>query len=159
MAVAAATNRQILLVETAKGKLGPEHFCLREAEIPLPNDGEVLLRVHYISLDAANRAWMQGATYRDAVQAGSVMAGGAVAEVVESKAAGFSPGDLVFTDTGWQDNAVLPAKRLLKLPKIQPMTHLLSSALRFLGSVAERVRESMQQCARNFHHVSAFSGH
>jgi NADPH-dependent curcumin reductase CurA len=126
MAVAAATNRQILLVETAKGKLGPEHFCLREAEIPLPNDGEVLLRVHYISLDAANRAWMQGATYRDAVQAGSVMAGGAVAEVVESKAAGFSPGDLVFTDTGWQDNAVLPAKRLLKLPKIQPMTHLLS---------------------------------
>jgi NADPH-dependent curcumin reductase CurA len=126
MAVAATTNRQILLVETPKGKLGPEHFRLREAEMPSPNDGEVLMRVRYISLDAANRAWMQGATYRDAVQAGSVMAGGAVAEVIESKAAGFSSGDLVFADTGWQDYTVLPPQRLLKLPKIQPMTHLLS---------------------------------
>src|SRR6202040_2387810 len=76
--------------------------------------------------DAANRAWMQGATYREAVGAGSVMAGGAVAEVVESKAPGFEPGDLVFADTGWQDYAALPAKRLLKVPKIEPMTNLLS---------------------------------
>jgi len=124
--VAAAINRQILLVDTPKGKLGPEHFRLREVEMPSANDGEVLLRVRYISLDAANRAWMQGATYRDAVEAGSVMAGGAVAEVVESKAPAFSRGDLVFADTGWQDYAVLPAKRLIKLPKIEPMTHLLS---------------------------------
>src|SRR5207302_9223838 len=77
-------------------------------------------------LDAANRAWMQGATYRDAVEAGSVMAGGAVGEVVESKASGFAPGDLAFADTGWQDYAALPAKRLVKLPKVEPMTHLLS---------------------------------
>ena len=124
--MAAATNRQILLVDTPKGKLGPEHFRLREVEMPSANDGEVLLRVRYISLDAANRAWMQGATYRDAVEAGSVMAGGAVAEVVESKAPAFARGDLVFADTGWQDYAVLPAKWLIKLPKIEPMTHLLS---------------------------------
>jgi hypothetical protein len=124
--VAAPTNRQILLVDTPKGKLGPEHFRLREAEMPSANDGEVLLRVRYISLDAANRAWMQGATYRDAVEAGSVMAGGAVAEVVESKSPAFACGDLVFADTGWQDYAVLPARRLIKLPKIEPMTHLLS---------------------------------
>ena len=94
--------------------------------MPTPKDGEVLLRVRLISLDAANRAWMQGATYREAVTAGSVMAGGAIAEVVESKAPGFSAGDLVFADTGWQDYAALPAKRLIKVPKIEPMTHLLS---------------------------------
>ncbi|MFZ1101869.1 MAG: NADP-dependent oxidoreductase [Hyphomicrobiaceae bacterium] len=122
----ASTNRQILLVETPTGKLGPEHFRLREVEMPSPKDGEALLRVRYISLDAANRAWMQGATYRSAVEAGSVMAGGAVAEVVESKAAGLSHGDLVFADTGWQDYAALPAKRLIKLPRIEPITHLLS---------------------------------
>src|SRR5207244_12542821 len=51
---------------------------------------------------------------------------GAVAEVVESKAPAFARGDLVFADTGWQDYAVLPAKRLIKMPKIEPMTHLLS---------------------------------
>jgi hypothetical protein len=124
--MAAAKNRQILLVETPKGKLGPEHFRLAEAPVPAPKDGEVLLRVRLISLDAANRAWMQGATYREAVTAGSVMAGGAIAEVVESKAPGFSAGDLVFADTGWQDYAALPAKRLVKVPKIEPMTRLLS---------------------------------
>jgi NADPH-dependent curcumin reductase CurA len=75
-------NRQILLVETPKGKLGSEHFRLIESPLPTPQEGEVLARVRYISLDAANRAWMQGATYRSAVEAGSVMAGGALAEIV-----------------------------------------------------------------------------
>jgi len=124
--MAASTNRQILLVETPKGKLGPEHFRLAEAPVPTPGDGEVLLRVRLISLDAANRAWMQGATYREAVTAGTVMAGGAIAEVVESKAPGFSAGDLVFAETGWQDYAALLGKRLVKVPKIEPMTRLLS---------------------------------
>jgi NADPH-dependent curcumin reductase CurA len=124
--MASTTNRQILLAETPKGKLGPEHFRLTEAPMPAPKDGEALLRVRLISLDAANRAWMQGATYREAVGAGSVMAGGAIAEVVESKAPGLAPGDLVFADTGWQDYAVLPGKRLMKVPKVEPLTHLLS---------------------------------
>jgi NADPH-dependent curcumin reductase CurA len=124
--VTAAPNRQIILAETPKGKLGPEHFRLSSAPMPEPKEGEVLSRVRYISLDAANRAWMQGATYRDAVVAGSVMAGASISEVVESKAPGFSPGDLVFADTGWQDYAALPAKRLMKVPKVEPMTHLLS---------------------------------
>jgi NADPH-dependent curcumin reductase CurA len=120
------TNRQLLLVEIPKEKLGPHHFRLSEAPVPAPKDGEVLVRVRYISLDAANRAWMQGATYREAVTAGTVMAGGALAEVVESKAPGFAPGDLVLADTGWQEYAVLPGKRLMKVPNIEPMTHLLS---------------------------------
>jgi len=96
-------NRQILLVEKPTGKLGPEHFKLSKAGIPEPNDGEVLLKVRYISLDAANRAWMHGATYRAAVEANTVMAGG-----------------------GWQDFAAVPAKHLSKMPKLEPMTHLLS---------------------------------
>src|SRR5262245_524763 len=124
--MAVASNRQILLAEIPKGKLAPEHFRLTQSPLPAPRDGEVLLRVRLISLDAANRAWMQGATYREAVTAGSVMAGGAIAEVVESKAPGFAAGDLAFADTGWQDYAALPAKRLVKVPRIEPMTHLIS---------------------------------
>ena len=119
-------NRQILLVEKPSGKLGPEHFRLVEGAMPKPSDGEVLLRVRYISLDAANRAWMHGATYRSALETNAVMAGGSVAEVIESKAPGFASGDLVFSDTGWQDYAVLPAKHLAKVPHVEPMTHLLS---------------------------------
>lgn len=122
----ATTNRQVLLIEKPTGKLGPEHFKMSEASIPEPKDGEALLRVRYISLDAANRAWMHGATYRAAVEANTVMAGGGIAEVVSSKAPGLVAGDIVFGDTGWQNFAAVPAKQLSKMPKLEPMTHLLS---------------------------------
>jgi NADPH-dependent curcumin reductase CurA len=123
----AEANRQIVLEQLPQGaKLDAVHFRLSEAAIPQPGEGEVLLRTRYISLDAANRAWMQGATYRAALSSGQVMAGGALAEVVASNAAHLKPGDLVFADTGWQDYAVLPGKRLQKLPDMTPDTHLLS---------------------------------
>src|SRR5581483_11555724 len=121
-----SVNRQVLLVEKPTGKLADEHFRMREGTIPEVRDGEALLRVRYISLDAANRAWMHGATYRAAVEANTVMAGGGIAEVVSSKASGLAPGDIVFGDTGWQDYAAVPAKHLTRMPKIEPMTHLLS---------------------------------
>lgn len=119
-------NRQVLLIEKPTGKLAPEHFRMSEGRIPDPKDGEALLRVRYISLDAANRAWMHGATYRSAVEANSVMAGGGIAEVISSKAPGLAAGDIVFGDTGWQDYAAVPARHLNKMPRIEPMTHLLS---------------------------------
>src|SRR5258708_37541826 len=104
-------NRQVWLVEKPSGKLGPELFKMSKAAIPEPKDGEVLVRVRYISLDAANRAWMHGATYRAAVEANTVMAGAGIAEVVASKAPGFAPGDIVFGgDTGWPDHAAAPSK-------------------------------------------------
>lgn len=119
-------NRQIQLVELPKGKLSPTHFKLAEAPIPSISEGEVLLKTVLISLDAANRAWMQGATYRDALESGQVMAGGGLAEVVESKAEGMSVGDLVFADTGWQDYAALPAKNLNSVPRLEPLSYLIS---------------------------------
>src|SRR5258708_14614461 len=119
-------NRQVLLVEKPSGKLGPEHFKMSKAAIPEPKDGEALERVRYISLDAANRAWMHGATYRAAVEANTVMAGGGIAEVVSPKSPSLAPGAIVFGDTGWQDYAPVPAKPLAKMPKIEPMTHRLS---------------------------------
>ena len=121
-----AANRQIHIVALPKGKLGPEHFRLAEAPLPQPKEGELLLRTRLISLDAANRAWMQGATYRAAIEAGQVMAGGALAEVVEAKAPGFTPGDLVFADTGWQEFAAIPARTALKVERREPLSHLLS---------------------------------
>jgi NADPH-dependent curcumin reductase CurA len=121
-----SVNRQVLLAEKPTGKLALEHFKMAESSIPEPKDGEALLRVQYISLDAANRAWMHGATYRAAVEPNTVMAGGGIAEVIASKAPGLAKGDIVFGDTGWQDYAAVPAKHLTKLPRIEPMTHLLS---------------------------------
>ena len=121
------TNRQILLHQLPQGKLALEHFRLNEAPAPTPGEGEVLVRTRYVALDAANRAWMLGATYRAALSAGQVMAGASMVEVVESRSPDFAPGDLAYTDAaGWQDYAVLPAVRLRKLAPIEPLTYLLN---------------------------------
>src|SRR6266705_831465 len=95
-------------------------------KVPEPKAGEVLVKTRYISLDAAKRARMHGATYRAAVEPNTEIAVGSIAEVVSSKAPVLAPGDIVFGDTGWQDYAAVPAKHLTKMPKVEPMTHLLS---------------------------------
>jgi NADPH-dependent curcumin reductase CurA len=122
----AETNRQILIAELPKGKLGPEHFRLTESRMPAPEQGQVLIHVRYFALDAAMRAWMLGPTYRAALTAGQLMAGTALAEVLESRAEGFVAGDLVFADVGWQEYAALAAQQLTKLPNAEPITYLLS---------------------------------
>ncbi len=119
-------NRMIVLTELPQGRLKPENFKLVEAERPSPDDGQVLLRSLYISLDAANRAWMQGATYRSALKAGDVMAGGALSEVIELRSSNLAPGDLVFADTGWREYSVARGASLQPLPRVEPLTHLLS---------------------------------
>lgn len=121
-----ADNRQIVLDSIPQGRLSPDHFRLVRGQRPQPGDGEVLVKTRYVSLDAANRAWMQGATYRAALGPGQVMAGGALAEVVESRSPHLTAGDLIFADTGWQDYAVLSGAPLHKLPHLKPDTHLLS---------------------------------
>ena len=120
------TNRQIVLAQLPQGKLALENFKLIHGVTPEVGDGEALVRTRYISLDAANRAWMQGATYRSALTAGQVMAGGSLSEVLESRDPALKPGDLVWGDTGWQDYAALPARQLTKMPAMEPVTHLLS---------------------------------
>jgi NADPH-dependent curcumin reductase CurA len=121
-----AVNRQVILTRMPQGKLSEDVFSFIEGPMPEAGEGEALVKAKYVSLDAANRAWMQGATYRSALEAGQVMAGGSLAEVVETRVDHLAPGDLVFAETGWQDYAALPARRLEKAPRMEPLTHLLS---------------------------------
>ena len=85
------TNRQVILSQKPQGKLTPASFTLAESPIPTPGEGDVLVKAKYVSLDAANRAWMQGVTYRAGLETGEVMAGGALAEVVESRTPNLAP--------------------------------------------------------------------
>lgn len=119
-------NRRIELVELPQDRLTEACFRLTEGPVPEPGEGEVLCRTRYLSIDAANRAWMQGATYRSALEAGQVMAGGVLAEVVASRADGFAPGDLVEGDGGWQDYFVAQPRHLTKRTPHEPLSHLLS---------------------------------
>jgi NADPH-dependent curcumin reductase CurA len=119
-------NRQIVLREKPAGKLSPDHFTLREAPVPTPGPGEVLTRAIYLSLDAANRAWMHGRTYTDPVEAGDVMHGLTLARVEASNDAAFKAGDLVEAVGGWQDYSVQEAKALSKIAPVKPLSHALS---------------------------------
>lgn len=119
-------NRQWLVAELPTSQLGQEHFRFVTADRPVPRDGELLIAVRLISIDAANRAWMQGLTYRSALSDGEVMAGLAIGEVVESRVDGFAPGDLVFGDFGWQDFAVVAADAVTMQPDDVPIERLLS---------------------------------
>jgi hypothetical protein len=119
-------NRQILLRELPTGKLDVSCFTAHDATVGGPAPGEVLVRTLLLSIDAANRAWMQGATYRSAIDAGQVMSGGALAEVVESGDARVTSGDVVEAETGWQEYAVVPARALAKVDVVGPLSHHLS---------------------------------
>src|SRR3989442_5500942 len=108
-------NRQILLVERPTGKLEERHFRLVEGRIGEPAPGEALCRTILISIDAANRAWMQGRTYREQLSAGDLMAGGALSEVIAVNGAQIPVGSIVMCEPGWQEYANLPAGRLMPI--------------------------------------------
>ena len=118
-------NRQWLYAKQPAGKIGPDTFQWHEAAMPSPQAGEVLVKTRMLSLDPANRAWMMGKTYRDALEPGQVMSGFAIGEVVESKSGGLKAGDIVEGDWGWQEYAALPARRLFKRTTKAPLELLI----------------------------------
>ena len=110
-------NRQLLLKTRPEGRVGREHFSLVETPVPALADGEVLVRVLYLSMDPTNRVWMSDVPqYLPPVAIGEVMRALGIGRVVASRNAGFAEGDLVQGLVGWQDYAVVPAAQLVKLP-------------------------------------------
>ena len=91
----------------------------------------MLVQTMWLSLDPYMRGRMAAArSYAAPVDIGGVMQGTVVGRVVESRAAGFSPGDIVEAPLGWQDHGVVSADRARKVdPSLAPV----STALGVLG--------------------------
>jgi len=117
------TNLQIILAETPRGPLAESHFEVRQAEVPAIEDGQVRVRSVLLSLDAANRAWMQGATYKSAVEPGQIMHGYAVGEVIESRSSTYAVGDVVAGELGWQEFAAMDATAVRPVGDHRPLSH------------------------------------
>ena len=97
-------NRQVVLASRPKGKPQANNFTIAEAPIPTPEDGQVLSRTIYLSLDPYMRGRMNASkSYADPVEIEEVMSGGTVGQVIESKNSGFSAGDFLFGYGGWQE--------------------------------------------------------
>jgi NADPH-dependent curcumin reductase CurA len=115
----ANVNRQWLLAARPKGMVKETDFRWHEAPLRRPGEGEVLVRVRYVSFDPAMRGWMEDrASYIPPVGLGEVMRAGAVGEVIESRHPEFEPGDRLQGLFGWQDYAVVPGALLGRGAKI-----------------------------------------
>jgi hypothetical protein len=120
-----AANRQWIFAAKPNGQVGPEHFERKDAPMPEPGDGEVLVKTTLLSLDPASRAWMMGPTYRSQLMPGELMAGWGIGEVVKSNSDKFAPGDLVSGEYGWQQYAAMPARALNKHDKTHKPEHII----------------------------------
>ncbi len=131
MSQTAKINRQIVLAERPVGAPTPKNFRLKEVNIPTPNEGEMLLRTIYLSLDPYMRGRMSDAkSYADPVEVGAVMVGSTVSIIMKSNLKGFSEGDYVVSQGGWQDYSISNGEFVFNLGKEPAMP---SWALGVLG--------------------------
>lgn len=112
-------NHQWRLISRPVGNLTEANFSWTEEVLPALQDGQILVRSLYLSLDPANRGWVrEGGSYRDEIPLGAVMEGGGVGVVEESKNSKFTVGDNVQGMLGWQEYVVSDGKGLSKLPNM-----------------------------------------
>lgn len=117
-------NRQITLAARPKGYPKESDFKLIETPIPSPDEGQVLVKTIYLSVDPYMRGRMnQARSYAANVEFNEVMVGGVVAQVVESKHTNFSAGDIVNAHIGWQEYGISGGEGLRKIdPSLAPIS-------------------------------------
>lgn len=109
-------NHRILLQARPVGVPQPADFSADSVPIRAPGADEVLLETIFLSIDPAMRSWMsEEVGYHASVALGSVMRGGGIARVVESRTERFRPGELVQARLGWQTHPTLPGKFLQRV--------------------------------------------
>jgi hypothetical protein len=124
-------NRQIILVSRPHGEPVPANFKLAETPIPVVDDGQVLLKTKFLSLDPYMRGRMSDAkSYVPPFAIGEPLGGQTVSEVVASNNPKYVAGDIVLASGGWQDYAVSDGSGLRKL---EPAFAPVSTALGVLG--------------------------
>ncbi|MEZ8723625.1 NADP-dependent oxidoreductase [Vibrio pomeroyi] len=111
-------NRRIVLASRPVGAPTQDNFRLETVAAPTINDGEMLLRSVYLSLDPYMRGRMSDAkSYADPVAIDDVMVGATVCQVEASNNSDFEVGEWVLAYTGWQDYGVSNGEGLIKLGK------------------------------------------
>lgn len=125
-------NRQVVLVARPTGVAQAEHFAIKEAPLPVPAAGQVLVRNHFLSVEPAMRGWIADTgNYSAPVAIGAVMRALAVGEIVESRSDAYVVGEIVTGWFGWQDYAAVDAAAVLR--RVTETDLPLSLALGVLG--------------------------
>lgn len=118
------TSREIRLASRPKGVPTAAHFALSESTLPPLEAQQVLVRNLFMSVDPYMRGRMnEGKSYVPPFEIGHALEGGAIGEVVESRAPEFKPGDVVLSRFGWREAFVAAPKELQAVDKsIQPLS-------------------------------------
>ena len=103
-------NHTIVLDNRPEAEVSTSNFKMITAETPALQDGQVLVKNHYLSLDPYMRGRMNaGKNYAQPQPLGEPMIGGTVGEVAESKNAKFKVGQTVQCMGGWQAYSLINA--------------------------------------------------
>src|SRR6185312_7605784 len=98
----------------------PDDFAIAECPLPEPDDGQVLLRGIYLSLDPYMRGRISGQrSYAMPTGIGDVIEGRVVGQVARSRHPSFREGDFAFGGYGWQTHSIVNGGSLTKLDPAQ----------------------------------------
>ncbi|GAB2874848.1 NADP-dependent oxidoreductase [Paraburkholderia jirisanensis] len=112
-----AIRHSVILRSRPDGTATPDNFAIVEQGIPTLADGEVLTRTLWLSIDPYMRGRMDdAASYAPSVKLGEPMTGETVGEVIASRHADFSTGQIVLGARGWQSHIVSSGTVLTALP-------------------------------------------
>jgi hypothetical protein len=124
------TYQRIVLASRPQGAVTPDNFRLETVDLPELQDGQVLVRNHFLSLDPYMRGRMNDSkSYAEPQPLDEVMIGGTVGVVEASKNPSFAVGDAVVGMFGWQEVGVSDGRGIQKVDT----RHIPLSA--YLGSV------------------------
>jgi hypothetical protein len=99
-------------------------FTLAEVDLPAPAEGQVLVRNLFMSVDPYMRGRMNEVkSYVPPFQIGQALEGGAIGEVLESRAPAVPKGAIVNSMKGWRDVFVADARDVRVVdPSVQPLS-------------------------------------
>jgi len=128
---------EIRLASRPNGLPTAANFSLVETKLEPLQDRQVLVRNIFMSVDPYMRGRMNvGKSYVPPFELGKALDGGAVGEVIESRAGEFKPGDAVTSSFGWREYFIASPKDLHPVSrKIQPLSVYLG-ALGMTGMTA-----------------------
>jgi len=116
-----AKNRVWRLRQRPVGDISDDDLTLEVEPIPEPGDGELLVKLDYLSLDPTNRVWMSDvAQYMPPVAIDDAMRGVICATVVTSRHADFKAGDVVSGLGTWADYQVAVPDQVSVMNGIDP---------------------------------------
>jgi NADPH:quinone reductase len=111
-------NQTIILKQRPTGKPTRDNFEFKKEEIPAINEGEILLKSLYVSVDPYLRGRMrEEKSYIEPFQVNKPLESGVIAEVVESKNPNFQPGEYVSGMLQWKEYQASTGNGLNKVNK------------------------------------------